>query len=63
MTFSQEEIHLIRKEYGDLELKNYVKKGEILIFPNTYRHKVNTHINKSERITLSYNLYYKTSWI
>ena len=39
------------------------KKGEILIFPNTYRHKVNTHINKNERITLSYNLYYKTSWI
>ena len=34
------------------------KKGEIIIFPNTYSHKVNPHMNKSERITLSYNLYY-----
>ena len=39
------------------------KKGEIIIFPNNFKHKVNTHTNKSERITLSYNLYYKTSWI
>ena len=37
---------------------NYTKKGEIIIFPNTYSHKVNPHMNKSERITLSYNLYY-----
>ena len=34
------------------------RKGDIIIFPNTFLHKVNTHTHKDTRITLAYNLYY-----
>ena len=34
------------------------EKGDILIFPSSVKHKVNTHTHKDTRITLAYNLYY-----
>ena len=34
------------------------KKGDILIFPSRFKHKVNIHTHKNTRITFAYNLYY-----
>ena len=34
------------------------KKGDILIFPSNFKHKVNTHTHKNTRITIAYNLNY-----
>ena len=34
------------------------KKGDILIFPSSFRHGVNKHNKKETRISLAYNLYY-----
>jgi hypothetical protein len=38
------------------------KPGDVIVFPSDYRHKVEKHTLTAERITLSFNLEYRTRW-